>query len=185
MLRSLQIADQIARTGHMPVRRLDLIWISARNAARRELDLGVAALVEAVTLLTADVEGSTRLSQTRLNELAADYPTLDQNISEAVAAHGGVTRPVDQEVGSGLVVAFLRAGDAIACALELQLSTLAPMRPRVGVHTGDVRLRATAPSPAPRSTRVRVCATSHTKARLCFQPPLAIWSSTSFRQIPG
>lgn len=52
MLRSLQIADQIARTGHMPVRRLDLIWISARNAARRELDLGVAALVEAVTLLT-------------------------------------------------------------------------------------------------------------------------------------
>lgn len=141
MLRSLQIADQIARTGHMPVRRLDLIWISARNAARRELDLGVAALVEAVTLLTADVEGSTRLSQTRLNELAADYPTLDQNISEAVAAHGGVTRPVDQEVGSGLVVAFLRAGDAIACALELQLSTLAPMRPRVGVHTGDVRLR--------------------------------------------
>ncbi|WP_235627578.1 hypothetical protein, partial [Mycobacterium tuberculosis] len=59
MLRSLQIADQIARTGHMPVRRLDLIWISARNAARRELDLGVAALVEAVTLLTADVEGST------------------------------------------------------------------------------------------------------------------------------
>lgn len=54
MLRSLQIADQIARTGHMPVRRLDLIWISARNAARRELDLGVAALVEAVTLLTAD-----------------------------------------------------------------------------------------------------------------------------------
>lgn len=53
----------------------------------------------------------------------------------------GVTRPVDQEVGSGLVVAFLRAGDAIACALELQLSTLAPMRPRVGVHTGDVRLR--------------------------------------------
>ncbi|CKR50009.1 transcriptional regulator [Mycobacterium tuberculosis] len=60
MLRSLQIADQIARTGHMPVRRLDLIWISARNAARRELDLGVAALVEAVTLLTADVEGSTR-----------------------------------------------------------------------------------------------------------------------------
>lgn len=52
-----------------------------------------------------------------------------------------MTRPVDQEVGSGLVVAFLRAGDAIACALELQLSTLAPMRPRVGVHTGDVRLR--------------------------------------------
>lgn len=28
MLRSLQIADQIARTGHMPVRRLDLIWIT-------------------------------------------------------------------------------------------------------------------------------------------------------------
>lgn len=94
MLRSLQIADQIARTGHMPVRRLDLIWISARNAARRELDLGVAALVEAVTLLTADVEGSTRLSQTRLNELAADYPTLDQNISESTKAVSGTISPL-------------------------------------------------------------------------------------------
>lgn len=184
MLRSLQIADQIARTGHMPVRRLDLIWISARNAARRELDLGVAALVEAVTLLTADVEGSTRLSQTRLNELAADYPTLDQNISEAVAAHGGVTRPVDQEVGSGLVVAFLRAGDAIACAGTAALN--------VGAYAAACRC-AHRRCPAARrrhhhrlrDQRVRVCATSHTKARLCFQPPLAIWSSTSFRQIPG
>ncbi|CKT08266.1 transcriptional regulator [Mycobacterium tuberculosis] len=185
MLRSLQIADQIARTGHMPVRRLDLIWISARNAARRELDLGVAALVEAVTLLTADVEGSTRLSQTRLNELAADYPTLDQNISEAVAAHGGVTRPVDQEVGSGLVVAFLRAGDAIACALELQLSTLAPMRPRVGVHTGDVRLRGDGTITGSAINESACLRDLAHEGQICFQPPLAIWSSTSFRQIPG
>lgn len=185
MLRSLQIADQIARTGHMPVRRLDLIWISARNAARRELDLGVAALVEAVTLLTADVEGSTRLSQTRLNELAADYPTLDQNISEAVAAHGGVTRPVDQEVG--------RVSSSRSCVLATRSRALWNCSSqrwrlcgRVSVCTPAMSgCAATAPSPAPRSTRVRVCATSHTKARLCFQPPLAIWSSTSFRQIPG
>ena len=34
-----------------------------------------------------------------------------------------------------------RASDAVACALELQRAPLAPIRLRIGVHTGEVRLR--------------------------------------------
>ena len=39
------------------------------------------------------------------------------------------------------MVAFARASDAVACALELQRAPLAPIRLRIGVHTGEVRLR--------------------------------------------
>ena len=34
-----------------------------------------------------------------------------------------------------------RASDAVACALELQRAPLAPIRLRIGVHTGEVQLR--------------------------------------------
>jgi class 3 adenylate cyclase len=43
--------------------------------------------------------------------------------------------------GDSFVVAFGRASDAVACALDLQLAPLAPIRLRVGVHTGEVQLR--------------------------------------------
>jgi hypothetical protein len=39
------------------------------------------------------------------------------------------------------VLAFTRASDAVACALDLQRAPLAPIRLRIGVHTGDVQLR--------------------------------------------
>ena len=39
------------------------------------------------------------------------------------------------------MVAFARASDAVACALELQRAPLAPIRLRIGVHTGEVQLR--------------------------------------------
>jgi class 3 adenylate cyclase len=39
------------------------------------------------------------------------------------------------------VAAFSRASDAVTCALELQRAPLAPIRLRIGVHTGEVRLR--------------------------------------------
>ena len=50
-------------------------------------------------------------------------------------------RPVEQGEGDSFVVAFARASDAVACALELQRAPLAPIRLRIGVHTGEVRLR--------------------------------------------
>ena len=55
-------------------------------------------------------------------------------------AHGGV-RPVEQGEGDSFVVAFARASDAVECALELQRAPLAPIRLRIGVHTGQIQLR--------------------------------------------
>ena len=57
-----------------------------------------------------------------------------------ISAHHGV-RPVEQGEGDSFVVAFARASDAVACALELQRAPLAPIRLRIGVHTGEVQLR--------------------------------------------
>jgi class 3 adenylate cyclase len=93
-----------------------------------------------VTLLLADVEGSTRLWETQPEAMKAAVERLDQTLSEAVAAHGGV-RPVEQGEGDSFVIAFSRAADAVTCALELQQAPLAPIKLRIGVHTGDVHLR--------------------------------------------
>jgi predicted ATPase/class 3 adenylate cyclase/DNA-binding CsgD family transcriptional regulator len=104
-------------------------------------DVGVNGLpTGTVTLLLADVEGSTRLWETQPEVMAAAVARLDQTLSEAVAAHDGV-RPVEQGEGDSFVIAFGRASDAVACALDLQLAPLAPIRLRIGVHTGEVRLR--------------------------------------------
>ena len=50
-------------------------------------------------------------------------------------------RPVEQGEGDSFVAAFARASDAVACALELQRAPLAPIRLRIGIHTGEIQLR--------------------------------------------
>ncbi|OBF37675.1 transcriptional regulator [Mycobacterium sp. ACS1612] len=105
-------------------------------------DLGMTELLPTgmVTLLLADVEGSTRLWQSRSEEMTAAVTRLDAVLAEVVASHHGV-RPVEQGEGDSFVLAFARASDAVGCALDLQLAPLAPLRLRVGVHTGEVQLR--------------------------------------------
>ena len=61
-----------------------------------------------VTLLLADVEGSTRLWETQPDRMTAAVARFEQTVSEAVAAHGGV-RPVEQGEGDSFVAAFARA----------------------------------------------------------------------------
>src|SRR6476620_3489113 len=105
-------------------------------------DLGVSELVPTgtVTLLLADVEGSTRLWETQPDEMTAVFTRLDRTLAEVVGIHGGV-RPIEQGEGDSFVIAFGRASDAVACALDLQRAPLAPIRLRIGLHTGEVQLR--------------------------------------------
>jgi predicted ATPase/class 3 adenylate cyclase/DNA-binding CsgD family transcriptional regulator len=105
-------------------------------------DLGVSGLLPTgtVTLLLADVEGSTRLWENQPEQMTAAMARLNQTVSETIAAHDGV-RPVEQGEGDSFVAAFARASDAVAAAVELQRAPLAPIRLRIGVHSGEIQLR--------------------------------------------
>src|SRR5271168_3981526 len=105
-----------------------------------ELDVSGLLPTGTVTLLLADVEGSTRLWESQPKEMTAAVARLNQTVSETIAEHGGV-RPVEQGEGDSFVAAFARASDAVAAALELQRAPLAPIRLRIGVHTGEIQLR--------------------------------------------
>jgi predicted ATPase/class 3 adenylate cyclase/DNA-binding CsgD family transcriptional regulator len=105
-------------------------------------ELGVSELLPTgtVTLLLADVEGSTRLWDSQPAEMTAAIARLNRVVSDVITAHDGV-RPVEQGEGDSFVAAFARASDAVATALELQRAPLAPIRLRIGVHTGEIQLR--------------------------------------------
>jgi len=105
-------------------------------------DLDVSGLLPTgtVTLLLADVEGSTRLWETQPGEMTGAIARLNEAASDIVATHDGV-RPIEQGEGDSFVAAFARASDAVSAALELQRAPLAPIRLRIGVHTGEIQLR--------------------------------------------
>ena len=124
----------------------------------------------------ADVEGSTRLWETQPEEMAAAVAVLDRTVCEIVAAHGGV-RPVEQGEGDSFVVAFARASDAVACALELQRAPLAPIRLRIGVHTGEVQLRAKATTSARLNRTARLRDLAH-GGQTVLSGATERWSST-------
>jgi class 3 adenylate cyclase len=105
-------------------------------------ELGVSGLLPTgtVTLLLADVEGSTRLWETQPEQMTAAIARLNSVVSEIIAERDGM-RPVEQGEGDSFVAAFARASDAVAAALEMQRAPLAPIRLRIGVHTGEIQLR--------------------------------------------
>nr|WP_082955206.1 LuxR family transcriptional regulator [Mycobacterium mantenii] len=122
-------------------------------------DLGVGELLPTgtVTLLLADVEGSTQLWESQSEEMTAAVVRLDHTLSEVIDAHHGA-RPVEQGEGDSFVIAFTRASDAVACALALQRAPLAPIRLRIGVHSGEIQLRGEANYIGPtinRTARIR------------------------------
>ena len=105
-----------------------------------QLDVSGLLPTGTVTLLLADVEGSTRLWETQPDEMTAAIARLNQTVSEIIATHDGV-RPVEQGEGDSFVAAFARASDAVAATLAMQRAPLAPIRLRIGVHTGEIQLR--------------------------------------------
>src|SRR6202046_4127041 len=83
--------------------------------------LGGSGLLQngTVTWLLADVAVSTRLWETQPAEMTAAFARLDHALAGLVVAHGGV-RPMEEGEGGSFVVAFTRASDAVAAALDLQ-----------------------------------------------------------------
>ncbi|OBJ54208.1 hypothetical protein A9W95_17540 [Mycobacterium sp. 1423905.2] len=83
-------------------------------------ELGMSELLPTgtVTLLLADVEGSTRLWETEPEQMTTALAQLNRTVNDSVAAHDGV-RPLEQGEGDSFVAAFARASDAVACALAL------------------------------------------------------------------
>jgi alpha-glucoside transport system substrate-binding protein len=96
-----------------------------------------------VTFLFTDIEGSTRLlKQLRglYDEILADQQRL---LRQSFEAHRG--REIDMQ-GDSFFVAFARAGDAIASAIDAQRALLghawpegAQVRVRIGLHSGEPR----------------------------------------------
>ena len=133
IVRPMSAASELGRLTLPP--RINLTPSHFRDrTADRALPTGT------VTLLLADIEGSTRLWETRPDVMAAALAAMDRTLAGLVHANNGVC-PVEQGEGDSFVVAFSRASDAVACALALQQAPLAPIRLRIGVHTGEVQLR--------------------------------------------
>jgi predicted ATPase/class 3 adenylate cyclase len=97
-----------------------------------------------VTFLFTDIEGSTRLVkalQERYADMLAEHRGL---VRAAVAAHGG--HEVDTQ-GDAFFVAFAGAKQAVLCAVQIQRALAghewpggAPVRVRIGIHTGQAVL---------------------------------------------
>ena len=104
--------------------------------------VGVGAPSGTVTFLFTDVEGSTRLWETAPSAMGTAIERHDELVRWAVEEHGGY---VFSTGGDGFAVAFNRAGDALAAAVDAQLALArepwpadAVIRVRIGLHTGEV-----------------------------------------------
>ena len=94
-----------------------------------------------VTLLFADVEGSTRLLNLLGERFGPARTRMRELVREAAREHGG--SEVDW-AGDGVFLAFPRARDAVAAAAQIHRSLAAEPWPeeaahrlRIGVHTGE------------------------------------------------
>src|SRR5580698_1083534 len=72
-----------------------------------------------VTFVLTDVERSTLLWEERGDVMASVMARCHELLAETMRARGGVL-PEEQGEGDSAVGVFLRASDAVACALDLQ-----------------------------------------------------------------
>ena len=98
-----------------------------------------------VTFLFTDIEGSTHLWQAAPEAMRQSLERHDAIVRRAIEVHGGY---VFSTGGDGFAAAFARAGEAVAAAVEAQRGLGAepwpedaPLRVRMGVHTGEVSER--------------------------------------------
>jgi predicted ATPase/class 3 adenylate cyclase len=109
------------------------------TSGREELPTGT------VTFLFTDLEESTRLWEEHPDAMRRALVRHDGLVREAIAAHGGV---VVKGTGDGVHAAFATAHDAVLSAVAGQRALAsepweeaAPLRVRMGVHSGEAELR--------------------------------------------
>ena len=133
--------------------------MNGSNDAQRPLPAGT------VTLLFADVEGSTRLLHLLGERFAPARARMRELVRKAAADNGGAE--VDW-AGDGVFLAFGRAGDAVAAAAEIQRSLAVEPWPdeeahrlRIGIHTGEPELGPEGYVGMDVVVAARVCAAAH------------------------
>jgi predicted ATPase/class 3 adenylate cyclase len=133
--------------------------MESRSAQRHDLPAGT------VTLLFADVEGSTRLLHALGERFAPARARMRELVRTAAANHNGAE--VDW-AGDGVFLAFPRARDAIAAATEIQRSLAAEPWPdeeahrlRIGIHTGEPELGDEGYVGMDVVIAARICASAH------------------------
>lgn len=118
-----------------------------------------------VTLLFADVEGSTRLLNLLGERFGPARARMRELVREAARAHDG--SEVDW-AGDGVFLAFARARDAIGAAAQIHRSLAAEPWPddeahrlRIGLHTGEPELGPEGYVGIDVVIASRICAASH------------------------
>jgi predicted ATPase/class 3 adenylate cyclase len=118
-----------------------------------------------VTLLFADVEGSTKLLSALGERFGPARARMRELVRDAARAHGGAE--VDW-AGDGVFLAFGRAHDGIAAAAQIQRSLAAESWPddaahrlRIGVHTGEPELEHEGYVGMDVVIASRICAAAH------------------------
>lgn len=118
-----------------------------------------------VTFLFTDVEGSTRLLKRLGSEYGGVLARHHDLVREGVGRHGG--HEVDTQ-GEAFFVAFPRAKDAVAAAIELQRAHAkeawpdgAEVRVRIGLHTAEPELAETGYVGMGLHRAARLCALGH------------------------
>ena len=107
--------------------------------------MGTGAPSGTVTFLFTDIEGSTRLWDSAPEVMRAALERHDSILRSEIEGHEGY---VFSTGGDGFAAAFARAGEAVAAAVEAQRELTAetwpgaaPLRVRMGLHTGEAAER--------------------------------------------
>ncbi|HKI54719.1 MAG TPA: adenylate/guanylate cyclase domain-containing protein, partial [Anaerolineales bacterium] len=113
------------------------IKVAGKGISTRKLPSGT------VTFLFTDIEGSTKLSQQYPEAMPRLFAKHNEILDQAIATYNGFTFEI---VGDSYAVAFHNMSDAIETALDIQRAlqkeawSPAPIKVRMGIHTGTAQL---------------------------------------------
>jgi len=133
--------------------------VSRSDDSRKRLPSGT------ITLLFADIEGSTRLLHALGERFGPIRARMRELVRAAATTHGG--HEVDW-AGDGAFLAFSRARDAVAAAAEIQQALAreawppeGALRVRTGIHTGEPELGEEGYVGMDVVVAARICAAGH------------------------